>query len=900
MAATGSAVAAVLAAAAIAFGATTGPADGSITLTPFGITVLLALAFLSYALVGSLIVRRAGWHPIGAVLLIAGLLFEGGLAAENFAKQRAVAGDADGWSAAASWFDAWAWGLAVHLVLVVLILFPDRRPATRLDRVLLVLAVAASAGDVVAVALAPGPLDGGSHQLNPLGVDGAAGVLDTLGAVSAAMIGLVAVATVVVVVLRYRRATGDRRQQLRWLALAAAVSVTSLVLAALGAVVGLEVQAAAFVVVVVALPAAMAVAVLRYHLYDIDVVVNRLLVYGSLIAVITAVYVGVTATAAAVTGAEPGSAVSIGAAVAVAVIVLPVRQRLQRLADRIVLGRRATPYQALAGFVEQTTATTSVDDLAPRLADLLADATGADATAVYVRVDDGLVAAGCRPSEPRPARLPVHHGRAELGGWDATEVVEQGHELLGALALRMPAGVPVREADHRIMRHLAAQAAVAFETLRLNAELRGSRQRLVEAQELERRRIGRDLHDGAQQDLVALIAKSMLARRQLVRDPDLADATLQELQADVRNALNEVRRLAQGVFPQLLADRGLVAAVAARASRCPVPVAVDADGTTDRRFDPAVEGAAWFVVSEALTNVVKHAHATSVVVRMRGRRRVDHRGGGRRRRRGRRRSGLGPGRDGRPGRRPRRPGDRRVGRRTRHRRPLLVPDRPRSGRRRMTRVVLAEDNYLVREGTRRLLEDSGRVEVVAAVGDATALLAAVSDLDPDVVITDIRMPPDNHLDGIVAAHRIREAHPEIGVVVLSQHLEDDYALELFKHGTAGYAYLLKERVGDLDQLLAAIDEVSAGRSVIDPDVVDVLIARRIRPGLDSEGLTPRELEVLHLMAQGRTNAAIAGELFLSESAIEKHINAIFTKLGLNEEKQIHRRVKAVLTYLERR
>jgi DNA-binding NarL/FixJ family response regulator len=218
----------------------------------------------------------------------------------------------------------------------------------------------------------------------------------------------------------------------------------------------------------------------------------------------------------------------------------------------------------------------------------------------------------------------------------------------------------------------------------------------------------------------------------------------------------------------------------------------------------------------------------------------------------------------------------------------------------MTRVVLAEDNYLVREGTRRLLEDSGRVEVVGAVGDATALLAAVSDLNPDVVITDIRMPPDNHLDGIVAAHRIRSAHPEIGVVVLSQHLEDDYALELFKHGTAGYAYLLKERVGDLDQLLDAIDEVSAGRSVIDPDVVDVLIARRIRPGLDSEGLTPRELEVLHLMAQGRTNAAIAGELFLSESAIEKHINAIFTKLGLNEEKQIHRRVKAVLTYLERR
>lgn len=217
-----------------------------------------------------------------------------------------------------------------------------------------------------------------------------------------------------------------------------------------------------------------------------------------------------------------------------------------------------------------------------------------------------------------------------------------------------------------------------------------------------------------------------------------------------------------------------------------------------------------------------------------------------------------------------------------------------------SRVVLAEDNYLVREGTRALLEDSGRVTVVAAVADATALRRAVAEYLPDVVITDIRMPPDNQLDGIFAAHDIRAAHPDIGVVVLSQHLEDDYALELFRHGTAGLGYLLKERVGDLAQLLHAVDEVRAGRSVLDPDVVDALIATRMPARAPDHGLTPRELDVLHHMAQGKTNPVIAKDLYLSDSAIEKHINSIFAKLGLRQEPLVHHRVKAVLTYLELR
>ena len=214
------------------------------------------------------------------------------------------------------------------------------------------------------------------------------------------------------------------------------------------------------------------------------------------------------------------------------------------------------------------------------------------------------------------------------------------------------------------------------------------------------------------------------------------------------------------------------------------------------------------------------------------------------------------------------------------------------------RAVIAEDNYLVREGTRRLLEDSGEVEVVAAVGTAEELLDAVERLRPQAVLTDIRMPPGHHTEGIQAAHAIRLHHPQVGVVVLSQHAEEAYAFQLFQHGTAGLAYLLKERVGDLDELLRALHEVVAGRSVIDAQIVELLVAHRARVANSPVSrLSPREREVLREMAQGKSNAAIAEALVLSESAVEKHINAIFSKLGLSEEPQLHRRVAAVLTYL---
>ena len=214
------------------------------------------------------------------------------------------------------------------------------------------------------------------------------------------------------------------------------------------------------------------------------------------------------------------------------------------------------------------------------------------------------------------------------------------------------------------------------------------------------------------------------------------------------------------------------------------------------------------------------------------------------------------------------------------------------------RIVIAEDNYLVREGTRRLFEDSGEIEVLAAVGTPDELLDAVERFRPQAVVTDIRMPPGHNMEGITAAHRIRARYPEIGVLVLSQHADEGYAFELLKDGTAGLAYLMKERVGDLEELIRALRETIAGRSVIDPVVVEALLARRSRLRRSPlRDLTPREMDVLSEMAQGKTNAAIAASLSVSESAVEKYANGIFSKLELSQEQPVHRRVTAVLAFL---
>ena len=216
----------------------------------------------------------------------------------------------------------------------------------------------------------------------------------------------------------------------------------------------------------------------------------------------------------------------------------------------------------------------------------------------------------------------------------------------------------------------------------------------------------------------------------------------------------------------------------------------------------------------------------------------------------------------------------------------------------VTRIVVAEDSLLVREGIEKLLGRQNDIEIVALCVDLPELLAAVESHRPDAVLTDIRMPPNNNDEGIVAATTLRESHPNVGVVVLSQYVEPSYALQLFDGGSQGRAYLLKERLSDVEQLVRAIHEVTTGGSVIDPLVVESLVDARSRTQHSPlEHLTPREKEVLSEIAQGKNNAAVAASLVLSERAVEKHINSLFSKLGLGEEPDVHRRVKAVLLYL---
>src|SRR6202046_4042766 len=214
------------------------------------------------------------------------------------------------------------------------------------------------------------------------------------------------------------------------------------------------------------------------------------------------------------------------------------------------------------------------------------------------------------------------------------------------------------------------------------------------------------------------------------------------------------------------------------------------------------------------------------------------------------------------------------------------------------RVALAEDHVLLREGISRLVSASEDFELVGVASDLPQLLAVVAEQVPDVVVTDIRMPPTGTDEGIQAAAWIRQHHPGVGVVVLSQYTAPGYAVALLEHGSAGRAYLLKERVGSVDELARAIRSVAAGGSVIDPMVVDELVRARSQERMSGlKSLTARESEVLGRMAQGKSNSAIAATLFVTQRAVEKHTNSIFAKLGLSEEKDVNRRVKAVLVFL---
>jgi signal transduction histidine kinase len=508
--------------------------------------------------------------------------------------------------------------LPILLLPLLFLLFPDGRPPERWRWLEWAIVVAIGL-ILVGYVLGPGPLnnfvDAGILYMNPVGIASLGDAASTLTAAGVITMLLGALATVFALRSRYKRSTGEARQQLRWLV---AVATTAGLLLSLGIVVtmlggivsgNVDNGPPIFPIVLVlfaltvtlGVPAAYLVAIFRYRLWDLDVVIRKAviaLVLAVLIAIVVLLPV-VLASQVALWGGTPRPLV-IAIGVALGLLVVPLLRLARRLADRFVFGKRATPYEVLTEFSSRIGETYAADEVVARMAHVLGTATGATRARVLLRVGHDL------------------REEASLGEGDGEEtqvpVSFQGSEL-GALAVMLPANDPMDPSKERLVTDLAAQAGPVLHNVRLIEELRASRQRLVAAQDEERRKLERDIHDGVQQQLVALAVKLRLADTMVDRDPAKAHAALAGLQADAAAALEDLRDLAHGIYPPLLADQGLAAALQAQARRAAVPTTVEADGIGRHPRD--VEAAVYFCALEALNNVAKYAGASRATIALR-------------------------------------------------------------------------------------------------------------------------------------------------------------------------------------------------------------------------------------------------------------------------------------------
>lgn len=580
--------------------------------------------------VGLLIALRRRENALGWILLGLGVAWGVALFTNEYAvvALKLRPGSLRGGLAAADVSNvSWIPGVGLTASLLLL-LFPTGRPLSPRWRA----AVWSSAiGVSLAVAmtlLAPGRLDDPFQDFrNPIGVEAGAAraivvALQTVGFLL--MLGSI-LAAVVSMVLRFRRSVGEERRQLKMFTWTTAVAGIVLV-----STFFVYASAPGFFSVVVgiaiaSIPVAAGIAILRYRMYDIEIVVNKAVVYGVLAAFITAVYFAIVVGLGSLRAGWPlnGGPLSAAATALVAIAFQPVRRRAQRLANRLVYGRRATPYEVLSGFSDRLAAVNSPEDLLRQTVRIVAEGTGAVRTEVWLKVGGELRRAAAWPADaPDPG--PVASPGDDIPSFDGADrpiAVRHQGEVLGALTVFKPKGDPVTPTEEALLADVASQAGLVLRNAALTAdlrarleELRASRQRLVAAQDEERRRLERNLHDGAQQQLVALSIKLGLARKMANGDERVA-GLLEQLQAEAGDALENLRDLARGIYPPLLADQGLPAALAAQARKAAVPTTVDADGVG--RYPQEVEAAVYFSVLEALQNVAKYAQATSAAVRLR-------------------------------------------------------------------------------------------------------------------------------------------------------------------------------------------------------------------------------------------------------------------------------------------
>jgi signal transduction histidine kinase len=569
-----------------------------------GYGLVLAAAF---GIAGVLVGSRVPANPIGWLLLAAGM----GAGLQELAQQYAVYGAYDSPGAVpgadvAAWSTEWIWiPLMAAVAIFIPLLYPNGHlPSPRWRFVAVVGAAGAVIGSI-GFALVPGKLESFPGLRNPFGIEGSEW-LRTVGDVGMLAFVCGLVCALASVVIRSRRSRGEERQQLKWLALALSVLGSTFVIGfpywtLSGEGTSLDPLENLVVVGLVSIPLAIGFAILRYRLYEIDLVINKTLVYGILAAFITVVFVAIVVGVGTLVGGGSTFLAAVAAAV-VAVAFQPARRWAQHLANRLVYGQRATPYEILSGFSERLAETYSVDDVLPRAARVLAEGVGAARVAILLRQDEELVPVATWP-EGEPIAVEPR----------SFEVRHQG-ELLGAVEISMPPNEPLDPGREKLVRDVAAQAGLVLRNAALVADLRASRGRIVAAQDEERRRIERNIHDGAQQQLVALAVKLRLADSLVGKDERRAHEMLAELHSETGQALEDLRDLARGIYPPLLADEGLAAALESQARKSPVAVTVDADGVG--RHHQETEAAVYFSCLEALQNVAKYAEASRVVVRL--------------------------------------------------------------------------------------------------------------------------------------------------------------------------------------------------------------------------------------------------------------------------------------------
>ena len=423
------------------------------------------------------------------------------------------------------------------------------------------------------------------------------------------------IASVASLFVRARRADADERHQLRWIALGGLTFLGFYALAVVPGLLGIEhsktlddIFNTLAGVAYSAVPIGIGIAILKYRLYDIDIVIRMALVFASLAAFFTVVYVLVVGGVGAVMGSLSTPTLSFAAAALVAIGFQPALTRARRFADRVVYGKRSTPYEVLAELGERLGETYAADDVLPRIARVLGEGVGADRADVLLLVEDTFKVVATWPE-----------GSMASGEADLTVEVRHQGDLLGALAVAMPANDPMDPAKERLVTDLAAQAGLVLRNVGLTEELRAriddlqaAQKRLVAAQDDERRRLERNIHDGAQQQLVALTVKLRLADTLIERDPSRAREMLDQLRSDTNDALEDLRDLARGIYPPLLADKGLLSALEAQARKASLPVEVQAREID--RYPQEIEAAAYFSCLEALQNVAKYAQASRAIV----------------------------------------------------------------------------------------------------------------------------------------------------------------------------------------------------------------------------------------------------------------------------------------------